>query len=496
MKYVLSASAANKVRELISATPGVSRRTVATSGAGIVDDYAPPFTVQYAASIDSGSGGWIVWLPAGSININGTEVVPTDSGGTALAAAGTPYPANWYKLPVTTPEASEGEEEEEEVSPSVFYLALYFRTAAGAATTPLARISDTLPVAADYPTGYGAPRVVRICTISGKVVMQRLAGAVVIDAADSSGGGGNTTYPDEISISDNDSDTSIDSGIFSLKGFGRFTYGGNQIGSYTAPSTITIGKTATGVAAVCRVGNVSAVDGNSLAYCKLKIEDDLVPASPFEYSVNTSGESVVRSITHNTFYFNGALQTVADFSAVPADGTVYLVCTGTTTESGALAWAFTIATAPGAAPEGGKVLNIKLYDFASGKIQMDYRTTFLTLAEPIGFGEKTFTFDDVDVAKILADDDIDVGQKTLAAGSGISLAVSADGKTITISATGASGSTSGYTGSRTVLADVDYDSESFSLRRKYFTETWSNGVLTASTEGAWETYHTAVEETV
>lgn len=393
-KYVLSESAANKVRELISATPGVSRRTVATSGAGIVDDYAPPFTVQYAASIDSGSGGWIVWLPAGCVNINGTEVTPADSGGTALEAAGAPYPAGWYKLAVT--------------DPSALYLAIYARTSSGSATTPLARISGAAPASSAYPSGYGAPVVVRICAISGKIVKQTLASAVVI--------------------------------------------------------------------------NIGA--------------DTPAPAAPFAYSETTSGGSVVRSITNNNFYFNGELKTIADFTGVPVNGTVYLVCTGTPTELGSLDWTFALATAPGSATTDGKVINIKLYDFSGGEISMDYRATFLTLAEPTGLAEKTFTFDGSDVAKILADDDIDVGQKTLAAGSGVSLSVSADGKTITISATGGSASTSGYTGTRTILRDADYDPYSYSLRRKYITETWSNGVLTASTEGAWEVYHTAVEETV
>lgn len=393
-KYVLGESAANKVRELISATPGVSRRTVATSGAGIVDDYAPPFTVQYAASIDSGAGGWIVWLPAGCININGTEVTPADSGGTALEAAGSPYPAGWYKLAVTDPTA--------------LYLAIYARTSSGGAATPLARISGAAPASSAYPSGYGAPVVVRICAISGKIVTQTLASAVVI--------------------------------------------------------------------------NVGA--------------DNPAPAAPFAYSVTNSGESVVRSITNNSFYFNGELKTIADFTGVPVDGTVYLVCTGTPTELGSLAWTFALATEPGGATTDGKVINIKLYDFSSGEISMDYRTTFLTLAEPVGLAEKTFTFDDVDVAKILADDDIDVGQKTLAAGSGISLSVSADGKTITISATGGSASTSGYTGTRTILADADYDPYSYSLRRRYITEVWANGVMTSQTLGAWEVYHTAVEETV
>ena len=73
---------------------------------------------------------------------------------------------------------------------------------------------------------------------------------------------------------------------------------------------------------------------------------------------------------------------------------------------------------------------------------------------------------------------------------------SENGNVITISlASGAGGSLpSGYTGTRTILADVDYSSTN--LRRRYITETWTDGVLTDSVLGQWETYHTAVEETL
>lgn len=226
-----------------------------------------------------------------------------------------------------------------------------------------------------------------------------------------------------------------------------------------------------------------------------------VPA-PFDYveTVTQQGgqDVVTKSITRCVFYFDGQLQSLSDYSALPnPSGTVYLVCTGTLDpETDEYAWTFALQNQEGSASTGTKVLNVKLYDFSAGKPSVDYRSTFLTINQAVGFGEKTFTFDDVDVAKILADDDIDVGQKTLEAGSGISLTVSADGKKITISATGGGGSTSGYTGTRTILADTDYDASDKRLRRRYITEDWANGVMTSQTLGAWEYYHQAVEETV
>lgn len=112
------------------------------------------------------------------------------------------------------------------------------------------------------------------------------------------------------------------------------------------------------------------------------------------------------------------------------------------------------------------------------------------------FDKKTFTYDDTDLAKFVGDDDIDVGMKSLAAGKGISLKVSQDGSTITISATGDSSGTQGFSGTRMVLADTDYDSYSHTLRKRFFTEQWAKGVMTSSTLGDWVVYHTAVEETV
>lgn len=99
--------------------------------------------------------------------------------------------------------------------------------------------------------------------------------------------------------------------------------------------------------------------------------------------------------------------------------------------------------------------------------------------------------DSVVVAHVFGDTDFEIAQKKIAAGDGISVAD--DGETVTISATGAS-STEAFTGTRTVLADVDFSSPY--LRKRFYTETWENGVLKSSTLGAWQNYHTSVEETV
>ena len=91
------------------------------------------------------------------------------------------------------------------------------------------------------------------------------------------------------------------------------------------------------------------------------------------------------------------------------------------------------------------------------------------------------------------DINLTIAQKTLVQGEGIVLTPS--GNDIVISATSAGGTT-GFSGERTVLADVSYDIESHCLRKRFYTETWVNGVLKLSVLGEWEDYHQAVPETV
>jgi len=96
------------------------------------------------------------------------------------------------------------------------------------------------------------------------------------------------------------------------------------------------------------------------------------------------------------------------------------------------------------------------------------------------------------VAKVFGTTDFEIQQKKILAGDGIKVTESDDD--ITIATDGGSASLSGYTGSRTVIVDIDYYNHQ--LRKKYATETWENGLLKATESGEWEVYHTAVEETV
>lgn len=113
-----------------------------------------------------------------------------------------------------------------------------------------------------------------------------------------------------------------------------------------------------------------------------------VAPSPFEISNG--------AIINRTFYFDGSLQTLSGSFTPPNTGAVYL--TGTATRqsvSGEYVWTFANATTPATAPSGGKVLNIKLYDFSSGSVTMDYRTTFLALNDFGGYTGKVDVVVDV-----------------------------------------------------------------------------------------------------
>lgn len=105
------------------------------------------------------------------------------------------------------------------------------------------------------------------------------------------------------------------------------------------------------------------------------------------------------------------------------------------------------------------------------------------------FGTKELQLEGKKVATIFGTANVNIKQKKIAAGTGVEVA-EANG-VVTISATGAA--TSGFTGSRTVLADTQYSGHY--LQKRFYTETWKDGVLESSTLGNWITYHTAVEET-
>lgn len=99
--YVLGPNAARELKRLIRGNGGTSRRDAVAGALAFDSDYAHPYTVQWAQSLNDGDGEWIIWLPPGHLFIDGKEVDITaaQSGGTGgMTAAGGDYPTGWYVL--------------------------------------------------------------------------------------------------------------------------------------------------------------------------------------------------------------------------------------------------------------------------------------------------------------------------------------------------------------------------------------------------------------
>lgn len=140
-----------------------------------------------------------------------------------------------------------------------------------------------------------------------------------------------------------------------------------------------------------------------------------------------------------------------------------------------------------AGAEGSGLMVTTAEDGEGGVLEIDVADRF----DDEEYGGREITVNDEVVAKVFGTTDFELTQKTISAGKGITVSEADD--IITISTTDDS-QTSGYTGSRTVVVDVDYNGHY--LRKKFATEEWKDGLLQSTTPGEWENYHTAVEETV
>ena len=120
---------------------------------------------------------WGVYLPAGSLNVAGEEVTPTDETGAALAAAGAAYPG-YYILPVASG-----------TSPSAFWLHVYTSEGTGGTS-----YRATVGASATAPGGTESEETltsIRLCSIaSSGAITQLIVGAIALGGGGDSGGGG------------------------------------------------------------------------------------------------------------------------------------------------------------------------------------------------------------------------------------------------------------------------------------------------------------------
>ena len=105
-------------------------------------------------------------------------------------------------------------------------------------------------------------------------------------------------------------------------------------------------------------------------------------AFDLEVSESSTGTKTGKIVRCN-FMFDGENKSLPDFS-VSGSGSVYLVAKQPAPSGGMgdLPWTFEISESEGEAPEGGRVVNYKLYDLSDFAVTCDYRTTFMELDSP------------------------------------------------------------------------------------------------------------------
>lgn len=173
-----------------------------------------------------------------------------------------------------------------------------------------------------------------------------------------------------------------------------------------------------------------------------------------------------------------------------------LTITGTDTSSAAVNGTLTMMGVNGS---GIKVKTIQQTPpteeapLSNGTIQLDIEGR--SAGENLSLVDVTMAGDDTPVAKVVGTTDFEIATKEIRAGTGISVTESTEGEKQIV--TIALGSSTGFTGTKTVIIDMDYDTSTKSIRKKTATLTYDKGVLTSWTDGTTFTAisgGTAVEE--
>lgn len=666
-RYVLGENAARQFKALVRGKGEIGNRPAHGAAVAFDAEYANPFTVQWAASVDGGS--WIIWLPSADLVISDAGAIDPTAG---LEEAGGDYPKGWYKLDGSALSKDTGGE-------------LWLNISWG--DTKSARFTGSKEVGAEKSLAVPICKATVKQETGARWVRQFVTSAIVTGVAsledqDFYDGDGHSIT--RMGHESTDPTQMWKSNYFHLHGFGYFTVPkmAQPIGTYHEASVLEIdpeSTNASSVAFLVREGNSKEPDSNFLGYRKIKFGtgsrlspfqyvEERRPAEEGEFGADEGASVLVSAkLVQCLFYWEGQLKQLPDFdvSGILGGGTVYLTGKqdGPSASSPNPEWTWAVATAEAQAPDGGKVLNFRLYEFAGQKVKVDYRTTFLSLEDTtqkayyqlktangsakitldatglhpkiemegedgnklsffagssdfafvldhttgtileipvdvdstiklkrrklqvrdvssdgnMAYGETLIDYgkivlhginippyiifwssgkyvasiqpssstnalyincidygivlngkqnetkisttptatlenaaNDLNIAnlnwissqlkqlmldgddtgvKILATNNVNIKQKKIAAGTGVKV-TEKDG-VITVSATGAI--TSGFTGSRTVLADTRYSGHY--LQKRFYTETWKDGVLESSTLGNWITYHTAVEET-
>ena len=317
-RYVLGPAGARKLRALFNGRGESGSVRGSAVPLALEDGFASPFAVQWAQSAANGEGSWIIWMPSDKLVIlPDGPANPAES----LTAVGGDYPTGWYVLTDEMLDRDEG---------GTLYLHISIGESSSIAFSSSATVSGDDEV--DVP----------ICSVavdsSGVRTVYQFVTSVIVIAGTGEGGGEygcDESSISRIAHSSQGGEADENGNNFFIKGFGKWTVGDGdaEVGSYHPPSTadIDLDGSETTFAVICRDGNVSTANGNTLAYRKLRLKSN-AGSSPFVYEKSTTVDSethqpvTLHKLVNCCFYWNGEMVSLADYdvSGLLGGGTVYL----------------------------------------------------------------------------------------------------------------------------------------------------------------------------
>jgi len=478
-RYLMSEKTAAFVRGLMdrkSPNSAHGQTRYSRPAFAVEDSFAHPFEVRFAASIDDGEGAWIIWLPSSKcLIVDGEAVDLADE----LEGAGDPYPAGWYVL-----------EDVPSSGGSVYLNVTPGDDSEGATAVFSTSASQT---AGDIPILVAV--VAKDSTTGGVTITQTVSSALVFGT-----GGQKDATPMPFDYVETESESNGETVVSKALTRCQFYFDGTlqSLSDYSG-----LPETSGTVYLVCtgtfddetgeyewefELANTAGTASTGAEVINIKLYDfaDGRPSVDYRSTFLTLQDNV-QPAKFEVVKPGGSCSILLDASG---DAPKLVMTDGTNTVT------IDLDDIPSNC-DGSFGLKSFTFKDTSGNTKT-YHGLFcgnIDLTNIAAALNKAFSVNGTKVADIAASANISLTEKSLSAGTGIALSV--NGNVITISATGSGGgSTSGFTGTRTVLADTDYDTTNHRLRRRYYAEVWADGVLTSSTLGEWEAYHQAVEETV
>lgn len=222
-------------------------------------------------------------------------------------------------------------------------------------------------------------------------VDQRIFSPIIISSGEGSEGFP-VNLPDDRSLSNKEMNDggAQPTAYWSIMGFGRFTLEDNRVMGQFAPAStnkielpVIIDNTGSNINAetpafLVRTGNIDEPDANFLGYRYITFTP-----CPAPFSLEKDGSGL--KIKNNVFFLDGKEYKAKDYDMPPEGGIIYLV--GEKGQDGV--WRFRISNVRSESEHATQIINLPLYSIAGGKVECDYRTSFLTLSSYSGSAAET-----------------------------------------------------------------------------------------------------------